>query len=339
VEDHQEELIRKAVAYINSDGNNRGFVSGQGSHTLEPFYNEIIEQVMDPQTGVSVKERRYAKTLVDADKSARSKMMGNKSVKLGALGAGSDYSPFLQHLGIASMNIGFGGEGQGDQYHSVYDSYDFYTRFIDPGFFYCTALAKVKGRIMMRLADAEVLPVDFNAFHRTVSEYATELKAILESNRSETEVENRMIREKLFDLAKDPSKTYGPPAAKPAVPFLDFSKLENSLQALKNAADEFQSLSKKAFSLGNEQRNQLNEILFKVERSLIMEDGLPRRPWYRHLIYAPGYYTGYGVKTLPGIREGIEERHYAEAQEQINRVAQVLENYTAKIKQANALLN
>ena len=154
----------------------------------------------------------------------------------------------------------------------------------------------------------------------------------------ETETENKMLREKLFELAKDPTKTYGPPPTKPVVPYLDFSKLENNLQLLKAAADEFQVATKKATSVKSEQLQAVNEILFKVERNLIAGNGLPRRPWYRHLIYAPGYYTGYGVKTLPGIREGIEERNYTEAQEQINRVSWVLELYTRQILQASELM-
>ena len=167
-EDHQEELKQKAVFYLNTDGNSRGFVNASGSHTLEPFFNEIATEVIDPQTGVTIKERRYAKIIVNADKAARAKLIGNKNIKLGALGAGSDWSGFLQFLGIASMNIGFGGEGQGGEYHSIYDSYDNFIKFKDPGFHYGVALSKTAGRIMMRMANAEVLPFDFNSFYKTV---------------------------------------------------------------------------------------------------------------------------------------------------------------------------
>ena len=338
VEDHQQELNQKAVAYINSDGNGRGFISASGSHTFEPFFNEIANDVMDPQTNVTIKERRYARTVTEADRSARMKLLGNKNIKLGALGAGSDYSPFLQHLGIASMNLGFGGESSGGEYHSIYDSYDLFTKFKDPGNQYGVALSKTAGRIMLRLANADVLPVDFNSFYKTVNDYASELKTLLENTRNETDAENRMIREKLFDLAKDPKKSYKSPTAKESVPFLNFSSAENALVRLKNASEEFQKSYAKATQLNTDKQAQLNEILFKAERSLIQAKGLPRRNWYRHQVYAPGFYTGYGVKTLPGIREAIEERNWKEAQENIEIVAKTLNDYSAQVEQANALL-
>ena len=338
VEDHQVELTQKAVAYINSDGNERGFIGASGSHTLETFFNEITEGVMDPQTGVTIKERRYAHTLVEADNNARVKLLSNKYIKLSALGAGSDYSPFFQHLGIASMNLGFGGESNDGQYHSIYDSYDLFKRFKDPGFKYGVALSKTAGRVMMRLANADALPIDFNTFYKTVNDYASDVKTLLDNTRSETETENKMIKEKLFDYAKDPTKQYKSPIAKDIVPFLNFSPLDNALAALKVSADDFQKQFSKAPQLPADKQQKLNAILYKAERSLLQEKGLPRRAWYRHQIYAPGYYTGYGVKTLPGIREGIEERHWKEAQDHIDIVAKTIQSYTNEINKAAALL-
>lgn len=338
VEDHQAELVKKAVAYINSDGNSRGFIGASGSHTFEPFFNEIAEQVNDPQTGVTIKQRKYARTLVEADKANRAKLFGNSYMKLGALGAGSDYSPFLQHLGIPSMNLGFGGESEGNQYHSTYDSYDFFTRFMDPGFAYGVALAKVKARVIMRLAGADVLPFEFNSFYKTVNDYAGEVKTLLESTRTETESENRIIREKLYELAKDPTKTYITPQPKAAVPYLDFSPVENALAQMKNSAEEMQKLFPAALNLPADKLKSFNAILYQAEQSLALEKGLPRRSWYRHQVYAPGFYTGYGVKTLPGIREAIEQRDWKEAQDNIQIVAGALQAYTARINQAIALL-
>jgi N-acetylated-alpha-linked acidic dipeptidase len=337
-EDHQEELKKKAVAYINSDGNGRGFIGASGSHTLEPFFNEIMDVVMDPQTGVSIKQRRYAKTLADADNAGRAKLIGNKYYKISALGAGSDYSPFLQHMGIASMNLGFGGEDPGGEYHSVYDSYDMYTRFKDPGFQYGVALAKTAGRVVMRLADADVLPFDFNSFYKTIAEYANEVKTLADNQRSETDIENRMINDSLYALAKDPKKTYIIPAPKAPVPFLNFSDLDNELVQLKTLAEEYQKSSARGMQLPVDQQNQLNELLFQAERSLVSQTGLPRRPWYKHEIYAPGFYTGYGVKTLPAIREAIEQRNYREAQEGIVSVSQVIRQYNARVQQAISVL-
>ncbi|HEX7905519.1 MAG TPA: transferrin receptor-like dimerization domain-containing protein [Chitinophagaceae bacterium] len=338
-EDHQEELRKKAVMYVNTDGNSRGFVSAAGSHTLEPFFNEIANDVTDPQTGVSIKERKYASAIVSADKAARTKLIGNKNIKLGALGAGSDWSGFLQFLGIASLNLGFGGEGSGGEYHSIYDSYDHFTRFKDPGFKYGVTLSKTAGRVMMRMANADVLPLDVNSFYKTVNDYVTELKTLLDNTRADIEQENKMIADKLYDLAKDPTKGVQSPKPKEAAPFLNFSELENTLVQLKSNTEEFQKLYAGSTQLTPDKQKQLNEILFKVERSLINEKGLPRRSWYKHQVYAPGYYTGYGVKTLPGIREGIEERNWKEAQENIAIVAATMETYNTQVKQAISILS
>jgi N-acetylated-alpha-linked acidic dipeptidase len=317
-EDHQAELREKAVFYLNTDANSRGFINASGSHSLEPFFNEIANDVIDPQTGVSIKERKYALTIVTADKSTSAKLIGNKNIKLGALGAGSDWSGFLQFLGIASMNLSFSGEGQGGEYHSIYDSYDHFVKFTDPGFQYEVALAKTCGRAMMRMANADVLPFDINSFYKTVAGYVGELKVLLDNTRTATELENNFQSPKMKDV----------------VPYLNFSDLENAVIQLKEAAEEFQKQYNRAIQLPVDKRNELNEILYKVERSLINDNGLPRRPWYKHQIYAPGYYTGYGVKTLPGIREAIEQRNWKEAQENIVIVSKTLEAYTLQVQHA-----
>ena len=337
-EDHQQELMKKAVAYINTDNTGRGFIGASGSHTLEPFFNQIMDDVIDPQTGVTIKERRYAKALVDADKTARVKLIGNRNYKIGALGAGSDYSPFIQHMGIASMNLGFGGEDNGGDYHSIYDSYDHYTRFGDPGFAYGVALSKTAGRVMMRLANADVLPFDFNSFYKTLNDYATEVKTLLDNERSETDLENKMVKDNVYNLAKDPKKTYLAPPVKDQVPYLNFSELDNSIMQLKSLAENYQKIYGSGTQLPIEQQNQLNQILFNAERSLISENGLPRRHWYKHEIYAPGYYTGYGVKTLPAIREAIEQKNWKEAQEGINMVSKTIAVYNTQVQQAVNLL-
>jgi N-acetylated-alpha-linked acidic dipeptidase len=333
-EDHQAELRKKALFYLNTDAVSRGFISASGSHSLEPFFNEITNDVIDPQTGVSIKERKYALAMVTANKQERDILTGNKDIKLGALGAGSDWSGFLQFLGIASMNLGFGGEGEGGVYHSIYDSYDHFIKFTDPGFHYEVAMAETTGRAMMRMANADVLPFDVNSFYKTVADYVTELKALLDNTRTETELENNMIRDKLFEISKDPTKEFLPPKIKDAVPYLDFSNLENTMAQLKNTTEEFQKQYSNAIQLPVEKQNELNEVLFKVERSLINENGLPKRPWFKHQIYAPGFYTGYGVKTLPGIREAIEQRNWKESQENIEIVSKTMKNYTQQVQHA-----
>jgi N-acetylated-alpha-linked acidic dipeptidase len=255
---------------------------------------------------------------------------------LGALGSGSDYSPFIQHIGIPSLNLGFGGENAGGEYHSIYDSYDHYIRFKDPKFEYGVTLAKTAGRAAMRLANADVLPFDFKSFHRTVNGYATEVINLLETMRESTEVENQLIDEKRYVYSADPTLPYFPPSKKESVPYLNFSNLQNALTNLEKSVNLFTDLQA-ANPKPNTNLNQLNQLLYQAEQQLLSE-GLPRRPWYRHTIYAPGFYTGYGVKTLPGIREAIEQRNWAEAQEQIEITAKAIERYSSTVDQASKIL-
>jgi N-acetylated-alpha-linked acidic dipeptidase len=334
VEQHQDELKKKAVAYVNSDGNSRGFVSVGGTHGFEPFFNEIAGEVKDPQTGVSVKQRSYARQMSQGSSATRARMLGKPNIRMSALGAGSDYSPFLQYLGISSFNIGYGGEGSGGEYHSIYDSYDHFTRFKDPGFVYGSALASTAGRVMMRLANADVIPMNFTSFYNTVNEYVTEIKSMADQMRTDAELEQKMAREKLYELAADPTLKVAPPILRSEVPYFDFSALDNSLVELRKKAEEFQALSTAAMGLSADKKKKLNEVLYLAERSLVREEGLPRRKWWKHQIYAPGFYTGYGVKTIPGVRESIEERQWKDAQENIDIVAETIKNYTDRIAEA-----
>jgi N-acetylated-alpha-linked acidic dipeptidase len=338
VEDHWDELSDKAVAYINSDSNGRGFFDADGSHTLETMVNEIAKEVIDPQTGVTVLERRKSADAAQASTvKAKKEILAKKNLSIGALGSGSDYSPFIQHLGIASLNLGFGGEDAGGEYHSIYDSYDHYKRFKDPTFEYGVALAKTAGRATMRLTNADVLPFDFKAFQKTVSTYTTEVTSLIETMRESTEVENQMIAEKRYVLANDPTERFNPPASKEAVPFLNFSSLQNAVASLEKSAATFSDLYT-ANPKPNTNIANLNKLLFQSERKLLSETGLPRRPWYKHTIYAPGFYTGYGVKTLPGIREAIEQRNWKEAQEQIESVTSALIKFSVQVDAANKIL-
>lgn len=338
VEHHAQELQAKAVAYINSDGNGRGFLGVGGSHTFEVLMTEVARDVTDPETGISVLERGRARAAVSAaNAKAKKDALSRRSLPLGALGSGSDYTPFIQHLGIPSLNIGYGGEGGGGVYHSNYDTYDHYKRFGDPKLDYGVALAKTAGRTALRLANADVLPFDFKGFHRTVNGYMTEVSALLESMREATEVENQLIRENRYTQAADPTVKFIPPTPKDAVPFLNFSSLQNALTALEKSANQYAELAA-ANPKPNTNINTLNQLLYQAEQKLLSGTGLPRRPWFRHTIYAPGFYTGYGVKTLPGIREAIEQRSWKEAQEQIEIAAGTLTEYTKQVDAASKIL-
>jgi N-acetylated-alpha-linked acidic dipeptidase len=324
-EDHDKELQQKAVIYVNSDGNGRGFYNGGGSQALEKFMDEITQNVTDPQTNVSVYDRRKARDLVNASSSKDKKeILDRKGGRLESLGSGSDYSSFLQHLGIPTLDLGFGGEDGGGEYHSIYDSFDDYRRFKDPEFKYGVALSQTAGHAILRMADADLLPFDFRSLHATIDKYATELAELTDKMRESTAIENQLIKANDFTLATDPTKPEQAPAAKIEVPKLDFSALKTALDSLKKSADKL-AVTWTAASQTTVNHDKLNKLLYHAEQQLL-SDGLPRRPWYRHTIYAPGFYTGYGVKTLPGIREAIEQRNWTEAQEQITVVAKSINN-------------
>ncbi|MCH8333457.1 M28 family peptidase, partial [Candidatus Sumerlaeota bacterium] len=339
-EHHGEELKNKAVAYINTDSNGRGFLRIAGSHTLEKFINQVARDVIDPQKGVSVHERWRARRIVQQQGKERSETLKRRDLRIAALGSGSDYTPFLQHLGIASLNIGYSGESGGGSYHSIYDSYDHYVRFSDPDFAYGIALAQTCGRAVLRLAEADVVPIEFMNFTDTIKGYIEEVIELADDMRKETEEENQMIEDSLFDLQADPEKTYVAPDPEEAVPHLNFAPLENALskltQSAKDYAEATQGLEDSESGLSEEDAKELDAILFKTERALTRAEGLPRRSWYKHAIYAPGFYTGYGVKTLPGVREAIEERRWDEAEEHIVFVAEVLERLADEIDRASA---
>ncbi len=330
VETHAKELRQKAVVYINSDGNGRGFLNTGGSHTLEKFFDQVARSVTDPQRGMSVFERRKDWEMVRGKPEP-------EYFKLSALGSGSDYSPFFQHLGIAALSIGFDGENEGGEYHTIYDTYDLYTRFKDPGFKYGIALAEVAGHSSLRLANAEVLPFEFQHFSKTVASYLEEVIKLADDLRSKTEKENRMIREGIYEAASDPTKVFVVPKPKEEVPFFNFAPLQNAVNKLKKQATAFGKVFEST-DLGKEKSEQLNQLFKDMERALTLEKGLPRRPWYTHQIYAPGFYTGYGVKTLPGVREALEQRDFVEAQDQIYVLGKVLEGYNEKIGEAIKLL-
>jgi N-acetylated-alpha-linked acidic dipeptidase len=320
-EDHDKELQQKAVVYINSDGNGRGFLGAGGSQALETFVDEVTQGVTDPQTNVSVFDRKKASQLVKAKTTKDKKeILERKGERLDALGSGSDFSSFLQHLGIPTLDFGFSGEDEGGEYHSIYDSFDDYRRFKDPDFKYGVALSQTAGHSVLRMADAEVLPFDFRSLQTTISRYATELTELVNTTRENTTIENQLIKANDYTLAADPTKQFKAPEAKADVPQIDFKPLTGALDSLKKSADKL-ATDWSAALLKDGNHDKLNKLLYHAEQQLLSVDGLPRRGWYKHTIYAPGFYTGYGVKTLPGIREAIEQRNWTEARAQIIVVA------------------
>ncbi|MCO5286832.1 MAG: M28 family peptidase [Chitinophagaceae bacterium] len=327
LETHQAELQQKAIIYINSDNNGRGFLYASGSHALEPFMTEIAKAVKDPQTSVSVFERsRAAQASRAANPQQKINAISNNEMRLGALGSGSDYSAFIQHAGIPALSLGFGGEDRGGEYHTNYDSYSMFVRFKDPGFHYEKALAQVAGRAVLRLSEADVLPFRFTHLVRTINGYKDELINLINSKREMVAADNKLVAANAFSIANDPTNGLKMPQKESDVPYLDFSPLENALQKLKTAGDLLNDYYNKVIATQSV-NDDFNKKLYRAEQQLL-GNGLPIRPWYKHVIYAPGYYTGYGVKTMPGIREAIEENHWKLAQEQISINAEVLTRFS-----------
>ena len=261
---------------------------------------------------------------------------------LSALGSGSDYSGFFQHLGITSMNIGYGGEYGGGSYHTNYDSYYYYTTFRDPGLKYTKALGAVTGRVVTRLANADVLPFQFGNMARTVGEYADEMVSAMGKTRKDVERHNMLVNDGHYKAAANIREGYVVPDLKEEVPYINLSPMQNSVDRLLASAAAFDIAYNKmadgGYGLNSVDTDKLDKLMYKIESKLIRPEGLPRRPWYRHHVYAPGYYTGYGVKTLPGVREGIEEYKWAETQEQMAKLAEVLNAYCDQLDQATAVM-
>ncbi|HSC33243.1 MAG TPA: transferrin receptor-like dimerization domain-containing protein [Gemmatimonadaceae bacterium] len=344
VETHADELRAKAVAYINSDGNDRGYLNVGGSHTLERFVNDVARSIQDPETHLTVWKRSQLARIERARSAVeRSELRSpNGELPISALGSGSDYTPFLQHLGIASLNIGYGGEvNSAGVYHSVYDDFYWYTHFGDTSFVYGRALAQTGGTMVMRLADADLLPFEFSDLARTVHGYVGELEKLLDAERDSTVERNREIGEGVFAATSDPWSPTNPPPAEAVPPHLDFSPLDNAVDSLTRSADRYARAAAAAHAQGTPNEAVLarvNALVLQSERRLTNAQGLPRRPWYVHELYAPGFYTGYGVKTIPAVREAIEQRNFTEARREIPVVAQALTDEAALVDSAAAAL-
>jgi N-acetylated-alpha-linked acidic dipeptidase len=351
-ETHAKELQAKAVIYVNSDTNGRGFLQAEGSHSLQHLVNQVAGGVTDPETHVSVAERLRAHMLIEGsgkDAKPEAKAIAKMAalggdLPIGALGSGSDYSAFLQHLGIASLNLGFSGEDDnGGIYHSRYDSFDHYVRFGDPGFAYGVTLAKVAGHIVLRSADANVLPMRFGDFSSTLDRYLGELHKLINSTREETILQHKLLDMHAFTLDSDPTRPLLPPTRESDMPVLNLTPLDQAARQLDQSTQAFQqAYAKRAgagFDLSATQQRQLNHLMGQMERALTDVDGLPGRPWFKHFIYAPGMLTGYGVKTVPGVREAIEARRWDEANRYAVITAKVLDGYHAKLDRLTALLN
>jgi N-acetylated-alpha-linked acidic dipeptidase len=344
-EEHYDDLRAHAVAYVNSDSNGRGYLGVEGSHTLEKFSNDVARDVSDPETQLSAWKRRRLHEIATAKSADQRKEIRERTdLRIPALGSGSDYTAFLQHDGIASLNIGFGGEDGGGIYHSIYDDFYWYTHFSDTDFVYGRALAQTGGTAVMRLADAELLPFEFGDFADTVQTYVKELKALAEKTHDEIRERNREIEEGVFKASDDPRQPLVAPKVETVPPHLNFAPIENAVEEVTRSAAEYHKAFEEANAnggarLASASLAEVNRLLIQSERKLTNSEGLPNRPWFKHQLYAPGFYTGYAVKTVPAVREAIEQKQWKQADEAIAVVAGVLRDEAALISSAAAKLN
>ncbi len=336
VEEHMADMKSKGVFYLNTDGNGRGILGVGGSHSLERFVTEVANDVTDPETNVSVMQRWRASQVVGGTTEARTR----RDMRLDALGSGSDFTPFLQHAGVPTLNIGFGGEDGGGIYHSIYDTFYWYTHFSDTSFVYGKALAQVAGMMVMRVANADVLPAEFGNLSATAKGYLGEVVSLREKTAKEIDELNKAIAEGAYKLANDPRNPLQPPKAQAAAPFLNFAPVQNAADSLQRMAERFESayVALNASAATPAQLTQVNALLRQADQVMLVPGGLPKREWYQHALYAPGYYTGYGVKTLPGVREAIEQKDWKLADEQIGKLAAALLRESELIAKAAQLL-
>jgi N-acetylated-alpha-linked acidic dipeptidase len=342
VEAHADELRQHAAIYINTDGTDRGVLGLEGSHSLEQFINGVTRDIEDPETKLTVWQRLRLSEIAEAKTADERKELRERAdLRINALGSGTDYTAFIDHLGIASLNLGYSGEDEQGIYHSIYDDFYWYTHFSDTDFVYGRAMSQTGGTAVMRMADAEVLPFDFVDFADTIQKYTKDLEKLLADKQEEIRERNQQLEEGVFKATFDPRHPMVTPQKEEVPPHLNFAPMQNAVDALAKSAERYrQALAHQQSALGEnpEFLLKLNQMLIESERKLTNDDGLPRRPWYKHLIEAPGVYSGYDPKTIPGVREGIEQKRYAEADQEILRVAKALQDESALIESAAQLL-
>ncbi|MBV9541457.1 MAG: M28 family peptidase [Alphaproteobacteria bacterium] len=349
-ETHADELRQKAVLYINTDGNGRGMLRVDGSHDFEKLVNDVAGSLIDPETNATVAARRRAQMRIaaiapdakpDAKVDAKIAADPTKDYPLDPMGSGSDYTVFIQHLGIPSLNVGFGGEGEsGGVYHSRYDTFEHHSRFVDPGFVYDAMLAKMVGRLVLRTASSDLPLQQTRDFAERMSTYFAELKKLETNEREEAETQAKLLSDHAFELTADPTKTSGLPDAFDTVPPLQLKPLEDAITRLKTSADAYDAaFAKNSGSLPPDKRAALRAMMRDIDQTLLADVGLPMRPWFKNMIYAPGRLTGYGSKTLPGVREAIEDRRWVDADKYAVITATTINAYSDRLDKATALLN
>ncbi len=307
VEDLAAEVSARVVLYVNRDaGATKGWFNSSAVHSLTPFVHDIARTVGDPD--------QPSKTLYDRWLERARELSPPKegepplaAPKVGALGSGSDYTAFLDHVGVSALDMGIGSDEAGGTYHSIYDHPIWFKKYVDPGFKYSVAASQVTGIAVLRVSESEMLPFDYESYGKQILEYVGEIE-------------------------KEARKLSDTGASK-----VDFAGLRSSADALVAAGVGIKSRGDAllaASPVNSEALTDVNRRLVRAERDLIEPSGLPDRPWFKHTIYAPGLYTGYGVKTIPGVREAVEAKNFDRAAVQAKLVIAALQRATRTLEGA-----
>ena len=340
VETHVSELQKHAIAYINSDSSNRGILYAGGTQDLQTVISSVAREVQDPETRTSLLQRtRLASIAHGKNGEERAAIRGHEDLNLEALGDGSDYTAFQDFAGISTLDFEFGGEDDGTEYHSIYDDFYYYTHFADTDFSYGRALAQLAGTAMIRLADADMIPVDYAPQAEAIAKYEAELEQLLKDKQDEITERNLELQEGVFTATADPRKIFVPPPAEAVPPFMDFAPMKNAIEVLKRSAARYSKAlaivqSQDAPALSAQALGILNADLLRIPRLFLDDKGLPERPWFKNQIYAPGAYTGYSAKPVAAVREYMDQKKWKEAEAQVPQVARVIEKVAAGINQA-----
>lgn len=340
VETHVNELKQHAVAYINSDSSERGYFYAGGTQDLQSFVSSVARNVEDPETHMSILQRSRLVSIATAkDAEERKDLRAHNDLVIAALGDGSDFTAFQDFAGISTLDIGFGGEEDGDQYHSIYDDFYWYTHFIDTDFVYGRALAQTGGTAIMRLADADLIPYDYSPQAEAIGKYEEELEKLLKDKQDEFTERNLQLKEGIFKALADPRKPSVPPPVEALPPYMNFAPMKNAIDLLKKNSDRYSKTlsdwqAKGSPALSQPALASINAELLGIARLFLNEKGLPERPWFKNQIYAPGAYTGYGAKPIAAVREYMDEKKWIEAEGQVPQLAQVIENVASGIGRA-----
>lgn len=302
VEELGAELKAKAVVYVNRDAGASGpYFTASAVPSLTPFVHELAQSIPSDDPSKTLYDRWLERSREDAPRH-RAPLL--EAPSLGSLGSGSDYTPFLQHIGVSSLDMGVNGLLADGAYHSTYDNPAWFKKFIDPEFKYSVLASQATGVAVLRLADGELLPFDYESYGKQIGEYVDE-------------VQGEMTKRSPGDAKK-----------------IDFGGLRSAAHALAKAGADLRRRGESALE-GAPNRATLAALdrrMVQAERDLIEPKGLPDRPWYKHMVYVPGLLTGYAVKTIPGVREAVEGGNYTLAADQARTVIRALERATRTLK-------